>query len=59
VIRRDDRVRDAIRRQALLLTRHPASAAASDVEAVARTLEVDHPTGSTDQAARLAAASPA
>ena len=29
VIRRDDRVRDAIRRQALLLTRHPASAAAA------------------------------
>jgi len=59
VIRRDDRVRDAIRRQALLLTRHPASAAASDVEAVARTLDADHPTGSADQAARLAAASPA
>ena len=33
VIRRDDRVRDAIRRQTPLLTRHPASAAAADVEA--------------------------
>ena len=31
VIRRDDRVRDAIRRQTLLLTRHPACAAAADV----------------------------
>jgi flagellar biosynthesis protein FlhG len=32
VIRRDERVRDAIRRQTLLLTRHPACAAAADVE---------------------------
>jgi flagellar biosynthesis protein FlhG len=31
VIRRDDRVRDAIRRQTLLLTRHPTCAAATDV----------------------------
>jgi flagellar biosynthesis protein FlhG len=38
IIRRDERVRDAIRRQVLLLSRHPASAAASDVEAVARSL---------------------
>jgi flagellar biosynthesis protein FlhG len=38
VIRRDDRVRDAIRRQTLLLTRHPSAAAAADVEALARTL---------------------
>ena len=38
VIRRDDRVRDAIRRQTLLLSRHPASPAAADVEAVARLL---------------------
>jgi flagellar biosynthesis protein FlhG len=38
VIRRDERVRDAIRRQTLLLSRHPASPAAADVEAVARTL---------------------
>ncbi len=35
IIRRDDKVRDAIRRQTLLLTRHPGCSAASDVEAVA------------------------
>jgi flagellar biosynthesis protein FlhG len=35
IIRRDDRVRDAIRRQTLLLTRHPAAHAATDVEAIA------------------------
>ena len=35
VIRRDDRVRDAIRRQTPLLTRHPTRAAAADVEALA------------------------
>jgi flagellar biosynthesis protein FlhG len=38
VIRRDERVRDAIRRQTLLLTRHPASPAAADVEATAAAL---------------------
>lgn len=38
VIRRDDRVRDAIRRQTLLLTRHPTSLAAGDVEHAARGL---------------------
>jgi flagellar biosynthesis protein FlhG len=38
VIRRDDRVRDAIRRQTLLLSRHPSCAAAADVEAAADTL---------------------
>jgi flagellar biosynthesis protein FlhG len=38
VIRRDDRVRDAIRRQTLLLVRHPTTHAAVDVEAVAATL---------------------
>ena len=38
VIRRDDRVRDAIRRQTLLLSRHPACPAAADVEAIARAL---------------------
>lgn len=38
VVRRDDRVRDAIRRQTLLLSRHPASLAGADVEAVARGL---------------------
>ena len=35
VVRRDDRVRDAIRRQTLLLTRHPGCNAAEDVEAAA------------------------
>ncbi len=35
IVRRDDRVRDAIRRQTLLLTRHPASPAATDVESLA------------------------
>ena len=38
VIRRDDRVRETIRRQALLLTRHPASTAAADVQALAAQL---------------------
>lgn len=38
VIRRDERVREAIRRQALLLTRHPGSTAANDVEQIARAL---------------------
>jgi flagellar biosynthesis protein FlhG len=38
VVRRDERVREAIRRQALLLTRHPASAAGADVEGIARAL---------------------
>lgn len=41
VIRHDDRVRDAIRRQTLLLTRHPACSAATDVEATARSLLPD------------------
>ena len=36
IIRRDDRVADAIRRQTPFLARHPTSAAAVDVEAVAR-----------------------
>ncbi len=40
VIRRDDRVRDAIRRQTLLLTRHPACAAATDVARIGRDLLV-------------------
>ena len=35
IVRRDDKVRDAIRRQTPLLTRHPACSAAQDVEAVA------------------------
>jgi flagellar biosynthesis protein FlhG len=38
VVRRDDRVRDAIRHQTSLLTRHPASPAAVDVEATAASL---------------------
>jgi flagellar biosynthesis protein FlhG len=38
VVRRDDRVRDAIRRQTLLLTRHPGTPAAADVEATAASL---------------------
>ncbi|WP_198368998.1 nucleotide-binding protein [Roseomonas rosulenta] len=38
VVRRDSRVRDAIRHQAPLLTRHPGCAAAQDVEAIARGL---------------------
>ncbi len=38
IIRRDDRVREAIRRQMLLQTRHPGSPAALDVERIAGTL---------------------
>ncbi len=38
IVRRDDHVRDAIRRQTPLLTRHPASPAANDVRAIAGTL---------------------
>jgi flagellar biosynthesis protein FlhG len=38
IIRRDDRVRDAIRRQTPFLTRHPTAPAAADVEAVAASL---------------------
>jgi flagellar biosynthesis protein FlhG len=38
VIRRDDKVRDAIRRQVPLLTRHPSSSAATDVSRIAQTL---------------------
>jgi flagellar biosynthesis protein FlhG len=38
IIRRDERVRDAIRRQTLLLARHPNAPAATDVEAIARLL---------------------
>jgi flagellar biosynthesis protein FlhG len=40
VIRRDDKVRDAIRRQTLLLTRHPGCVAATDVEATALSLDL-------------------
>jgi flagellar biosynthesis protein FlhG len=38
IIRRDDHVREAIRRQTLLLERHPACTAAADVEALAAAL---------------------
>jgi flagellar biosynthesis protein FlhG len=38
VIRRDERVRETIRRQTPLLTRHPSTAAAADVEAIAANL---------------------
>jgi flagellar biosynthesis protein FlhG len=38
VVRRDDRVRDAIRRQTLMLARHPTGPASEDVEAVAASL---------------------
>jgi len=38
IVRRDDHVREAIRRQALLLARHPGCAAAADVEALATAL---------------------
>ena len=38
ILRRDDRVRDAIRRQTLLLQRHPNAAAAGDVERLAEGL---------------------
>ncbi len=40
IVRRDDKVRDTIRRQTPLLTRHPGCAAAEDVEAMARGLGV-------------------
>jgi flagellar biosynthesis protein FlhG len=38
VVRRDDHVKDAIRRQSPLLTRHPGCEAAVDVEAIAKRL---------------------
>ena len=38
VIRRDNRVRDAIRKQVPLITRSPTADAAEDVEAIARTI---------------------
>ncbi len=39
VIRRDDKVKDSIRHQTSLLTRHPSSDAASDVEAIMRRVD--------------------
>jgi flagellar biosynthesis protein FlhG len=44
IIRRDDRVRDAIRRQSLLLTRTPQSIAGHDVEQIAQKLREVVPT---------------
>jgi flagellar biosynthesis protein FlhG len=38
VVRRDSKVRDAIRHQAPILTRHPGSDAARDISAIARRL---------------------
>lgn len=38
IVRRDLKVRDAIRHQVPLLTRHPGAAAASDIEAIAQSL---------------------
>ena len=38
VVHRDDHVKDCIRRQSSILTRHPTSQAATDVEAIARRL---------------------
>jgi flagellar biosynthesis protein FlhG len=43
IIRRDDHVRDGIRRQSLLLDRHPTCPAAADVEAVAAALAGTQP----------------
>jgi len=43
IIRRDDHVRDAIRRQTLLLERHPGCPAAADVEALAASLAAPAP----------------
>lgn len=41
IIRRDDHVKDSIRRQSALMTRHPNSDAARDVERIARRLELE------------------
>lgn len=43
IVRRDEQVRDAIRRQTPLLTRHPATLAAADVQVIARHLLADAP----------------
>lgn len=39
VVRRDERVREAIRRQGLFLQRHPTAPAAADIEAIAEKLQ--------------------
>ena len=41
IILRDDHVKESIRRQAALMTRHPNSRAASDVEQIATRLELE------------------
>lgn len=38
IIRRDENIKDAIRHQVSMLTRHPTSAASQDVEAIAKSL---------------------
>jgi len=43
IVRRDERVRDAIRRQMPLLSRHPASLAGADVGRIAETLCCERP----------------
>ncbi|MBP0447394.1 AAA family ATPase [Roseomonas sp. SSH11] len=54
VIRRDERVRDAIRRQVPLLMRHPNSNAAADVEAVALSLQITTAFATIANSGRLA-----
>jgi flagellar biosynthesis protein FlhG len=39
IVRRDDKVKDSIRRQTSLLTRHPNAEAAADVETLAKRLD--------------------
>jgi len=41
IVRRDDHVKESIRRQVALLTRYPNSSAASDVEQIARRLDAE------------------
>jgi flagellar biosynthesis protein FlhG len=41
IIRRDDHVKDSIRRQTALLTRHPNTEAALDIEAIARQIAAE------------------
>ena len=48
VVQRDPKVREAIRHQVPLLVRHPAAAAAGDVEALARDLAAADPPPSQD-----------
>jgi flagellar biosynthesis protein FlhG len=54
VVRRDERVRDAIRRQVPLLTRHPNSNAAADVEALALSLQLRTAFGTIEPPTRAA-----